>query len=76
MVDIGKRIRATRQRRVMSQDDLSKETGMPKASISRLERGATKPRPSSIRKVAAALGVTPEWLAFGNEPDAAGPAKA
>ncbi len=59
METIGGRVRAARDRRVWSQDELARATGMPKASISRIETGKTIPRRSSIRKLAEALGVDP-----------------
>jgi len=59
MATIGARIRAARQRKVWTQDDLSRQTAMPKASISRIENGQTTPHQSTIHKLAAALEVDP-----------------
>ena len=50
-------LRAVRLRRLLTQDDLAAKTGMTKASISRLETGATKARISTVRKLLAALDV-------------------
>lgn len=66
MGHIGERIRLARDRKVWTQDDLAQATGMPKASLSRIENGHTQPRQSSIQKIAAALGVEPRWLVFGD----------
>ena len=46
----------------MTQDDLAAATGISKANISRLENGKQEPRPSTVRRLAAALGVAPEDL--------------
>ena len=43
----------------ISQTDLSKATGVPQPTISRILRGDTKsPKVSSIKKIAAHFGVT------------------
>ena len=68
MQTIGERLRATREHRVWSQNDLAKESGVPIVTISRIEndRYAERPRPSTIRKLAEALEVEPAWLLFGD----------
>jgi transcriptional regulator with XRE-family HTH domain len=54
----------------MSQEDLSRLTGIPEATISRLENDRTTPRPSTLRKLATSLNVNPAWLRFGEgEPE-------
>ena len=50
-------LRTIRLRRLLTQDDLASKTGMTKASISRLETGATKARISTVRKLLSALDV-------------------
>ncbi len=61
-------LRATRLRRLMTQDDLADATGMTKASISRLETGATKARVSTVRRLIAALSVESDQLTTTSEP--------
>ena len=69
MSTIGERLRAARLRRVWTQDDLARESGVPIVTISRWENGhvAGLPRQSTIRKLAAALDVDPAWLLLGDE---------
>ncbi len=55
-------LRTVRTQRLLTQDDLAAATGMTKASISRLETGATKARISTVRKLLKALDVELEDL--------------
>jgi len=67
---IGGRARWARLRAAMSQDDLSERTAIPKATISRIENGHNqRPRFTTIRKLADALGVDPGWLLVGDDKD-------
>ncbi len=50
-------LRSARLRRLMTQAELAKRARMTQASISHLETGATRARISTVRKLAAALGV-------------------
>ncbi|MDR3014779.1 MAG: helix-turn-helix domain-containing protein [Delftia acidovorans] len=54
-----------------SQADLAESSGVAAAQISRYEQGRTTPRPPVVAKLAKALGVRFEWLAFGQD-DTAG----
>ncbi len=51
----------------MSQADLAKKVGVSEGTINRLEKGHNKPRWSTIRKLAEALGVKPEEIEFGEK---------
>ncbi len=51
-----------RERKALSQRDLAQLAGVSQFSISKIETGNQKPRPSTLRKLAAALGLTPEEL--------------
>jgi transcriptional regulator with XRE-family HTH domain len=53
------RLKALRERRALSQAELAEKAGITRATLSRLEGGAERPYPSTIRKIAAALGVEP-----------------
>jgi len=56
----------------MTQEELAAAAGVPVVTISRIENGHTgEPRPSTVRKLAKALGVDPTWLIFGAEDDQA-----
>ena len=54
-----KRIRETR---VLSRKDLAEKSDVDESTIYRAERGQTKLRPSTVRKLAQALGVSPDEL--------------
>lgn len=56
------RLRALRERKVLTQQELADKAGITRATLSRLEAGAENPYPSTIRKLAAALGVEPQAL--------------
>lgn len=55
-------LREWRQRRALSQRDLAALAGMTQQSVTRIETGRQDARPSTIRKLAKALGVKPEEL--------------
>jgi len=61
------RLRQIRQRKALSQQDLAQRAGVGEATISRIEQGRVRPRPSTLRKLAAALGVAPEELTEDNK---------
>ena len=66
---IGERIQAARERKVYARSELAKLAGLSYMGLYRIETGMRQPRPSTIRKIAAALGVDPITLV--NEKDAA-----
>lgn len=70
----GRRLRALREERGLSQDALARITDVHATMIGRLERGAREPRLSTILRVAAGLAVAPgELLDFSDaDDDAAG----
>lgn len=55
------KVRKIRQRRVMAIGDLAEKANVGRNTISRIEHGHPA-RPSTIRKIADALGVEPEEL--------------
>jgi transcriptional regulator with XRE-family HTH domain len=56
----GERIRELRRERLLTQEDLAEKSGLNANSIVRIENGTIKePRFSTVRKLAAALGVDP-----------------
>ncbi len=71
---IGQRVRKERERRVWSQSDLARESGVQKTTISRIENGHHEPRQDTVRRLAGALGVEPRWLLSGVGRKAAQPA--
>jgi transcriptional regulator with XRE-family HTH domain len=61
-VDVAK-LRELRKRRVLTLRELEEVSGVSYNTIWRLENGFTQARPSTIRKLASALGVEAEELA-------------
>jgi transcriptional regulator with XRE-family HTH domain len=56
------RLRELRLAHGLSQEDLSARTGMTQATISRIERGGSPPRPRSVRTLAGFFGVPGPYL--------------
>jgi len=55
-------LKALREKRVITQEELSSASGVGVATISRLETGRVKPSIKTIRALARALGISPEEL--------------
>ena len=55
-------MRRLRQQAVMSQQQLADESGVARDTISKLETGQRRAYPTTIRKLAASLGVEPQKL--------------
>jgi transcriptional regulator with XRE-family HTH domain len=56
------RLKTLRRLRAMSQEELAEESGVGRATISRIERGETGAHGRTLRRLAAALGVGVEEL--------------
>lgn len=56
------RLRALRSEHVLTLRELAEEAGVSKDTIWRLENGHSEAHPSTIRKLARALGVQPKEL--------------
>jgi transcriptional regulator with XRE-family HTH domain len=54
---IGEKLRETRKRKLLTQQQLAQRSGVGIATIIRIERNQVEPRGSTIRKLAEALGV-------------------
>ncbi len=78
METIGERVKQARERRFMTQSELSVKAGIQIATISRIEnnRQESRPRLSTIRKLAEVLGVDPSWIMYGVEEGITGKAAA
>lgn len=61
-VKIGQRLRETRISRFLTQAELAEAAGVHVDQVGRIERDEVEPRLSTIRKLAAALGVEPSEL--------------
>jgi len=55
--EAGARLRKVRQARGLSRQDLAARSGIPQETLSRLETGRRDPRPDTLRKLAAGLGI-------------------
>jgi transcriptional regulator with XRE-family HTH domain len=55
------RLKAVRQRKALSQQELAERAGINRVTLARIETGA-EPYPATTRKLAQALGVEPEAL--------------
>jgi transcriptional regulator with XRE-family HTH domain len=58
-------LKRLRRARGMNQEDLERESGVARATISALETGKREAQPRTIRRLAEALGVKPEELMKG-----------
>ncbi len=67
---IGQRIRAARERKGWTQEDLAQESGIARANVARLERARQVPKVTTLRRVAAALGLEAYALLKAPEPAA------
>lgn len=56
------RLRAARELRKWSQDELAEKAGMPPSSIAHFESGSRKPSFDTLRRLANALEVTTDYL--------------
>ena len=52
-----RRLKELRRLRALSQEELAEESGVGRATISRIERGETGAHGRTLRRLAAALGV-------------------
>jgi transcriptional regulator with XRE-family HTH domain len=58
----GARLRAIRERKLMTQAELAARIGAARTTITRIELGRHAPQVSTVRKLAQALGVDPAEL--------------
>lgn len=62
VVRIGDKLKRTRLRNALTQQQLAEKAGLTTASVARIERDETEPRPTTLRKLADALNVEPRDL--------------
>lgn len=63
-MNIGKRIRALREAKGLSQGDVERRSGLLRSYISRVEGGYTAPSVATLEKFAKALEVDPYQLLY------------
>jgi len=61
---LSDRIRATRRRNWLTQEEFARRVGSSQKVVSRWEQGV-KPREKMLEKIAEVGNITYEWLAFG-----------
>ena len=61
-MEIGESIRRWRVRRALTQIELAQMASISQNSLSRIETGQHKPRPTTLRKIAVALNVDVDAL--------------
>jgi transcriptional regulator with XRE-family HTH domain len=60
--ELSKRIKALRQRKGMSQDELADMSGLSLRTIQRIENGETEPLGDSLKRLASAFDVAPDEI--------------
>jgi transcriptional regulator with XRE-family HTH domain len=56
------RLRRLREEAALSQQELAEKSGVSRAALVKIEACESEPRPSTLRKIAAALGARPRDL--------------
>lgn len=65
---IGDAVLACRKRRALTQRQLAEKAGMQHGNICRIERGNCEPRPTTLHRLAQALGISVDDLQRGKVP--------
>lgn len=68
MKRFAERLARARSAKGVSKHELEELSGLSRGAIKAYERGTTLPRIDSLAKLAEALGVSINWLAYGNHP--------
>ncbi|MDP9478071.1 MAG: helix-turn-helix domain-containing protein [Actinomycetota bacterium] len=66
VVYVGNNVRELRTLSALTQAELASRAGITATALSRIERNEAEPRPSTLRKLATALGVEPSTLIKGS----------
>lgn len=61
-IEFGPRLRELRLRQALTQRELARKARLEETTIVYLEAGTRQPRPTTVRKLARALGVKPPQL--------------
>ncbi len=62
VVYVGDNLKRLRTLNALTQEELANKAGLTPAAVARIERNEAEPRPSTLRKLAAALGVKPAQI--------------
>lgn len=68
MKKFSERLMRARSAKGLSKHELEELSGLSRGAIKAYERGNTLPRIDSLAKLAEALGVSINWLTYGNHP--------
>jgi transcriptional regulator with XRE-family HTH domain len=60
--DLGRNLRAARERLGLTQEQVSERSGVQAGEVSRIERGMRDPKVSTLEKLAAAVELEPADL--------------
>ncbi|SHI35003.1 Uncharacterized conserved protein, Tic20 family [Tangfeifania diversioriginum] len=60
--ELAKKVKELRTRKGMSQEMLAENAGLSLRTIQRIENGETEPRGDSLKRLASALGITPDEI--------------
>jgi uncharacterized Tic20 family protein len=61
--DLAKKVKTLRNRKGLSQEELSDKTGLSLRTIQRIENGETEPRGDSLKRLAYTFDVSPDEIA-------------
>lgn len=61
-MELSKKIKELRNRKGLSQENLSEKSGLSLRTIQRIENGETEPRSDSLKRLAATFDVSPEEI--------------
>ncbi len=67
MLYIGDKLRETRKRALLTQQQLADKSGVGVTTIIRVERNQVEPQARTIRRLAEALGIEPHELLKGED---------
>ncbi len=65
VVYVGDNLKELRTLSALTQEELADKAGLTVTALSRIERNQAEPRPSTLRKLAEALGVSPAQIIRG-----------
>lgn len=67
---VGDRIKQVREQKNMTQEDLAFACGYKsRSTINKIEKGICETKLSTLKKIAKALGIDPDYLVFGDVED-------
>lgn len=71
MNNLGDRVKDLRKQKNLSQSELAEMVGISYAQIGRYETKGSQPPAETLKKIADALGVSPDFLIYGTSDDKA-----